>query len=355
MNTTIASPSVHFEVPAERWATTPPESRGIARDQVRMLVARPDGVDHVRFADLGWFLSEGDVLVVNTSATVPAAIDATLDGAPVVVHVAGPHPHGDSVIELRHPDGRGPVTDARGRRSAVGLVGGSIRLLEPAASGPGGLGVRLWRARFHTYPRLDEYLRIHGRPITYGANTDRLPIESYQTVFALHNGSAEMPSAARPFSTDLVVSLVAAGVMIAPVTLHAGVSSQTAGEPPQPERFAVPAATADLVNLARDRGGRIVAVGTTSTRAVESATDEDGVVHAAQGWTDLVVTPERGVRVVGGLISGWHEADASHLLLLEAVAGVDLVQQAYDGAVGNGYLWHGFGDSALFLPQVQGS
>jgi S-adenosylmethionine:tRNA ribosyltransferase-isomerase len=159
-----------------------------------------------------------------------------------------------------------------------------------------------------------------------------------------------MPSAARPFSTELVTALVADGVAIAPVTLHAGVSSAEPGEPPVPEQFDVPAATARMVNLTRAAGGRVIAVGTTVTRALESAANADGGVHPAVGWTNLVLGAGRPCRVVDGLITGWHDAGASHLLLLEAVAGPDLVAMAYREAVDHGYLWHEFGDSALLLP-----
>ena len=161
-----------------------------------------------------------------------------------------------------------------------------------------------------------------------------------------------MPSAARPFSTELVAELVARGVIIAPITLHTGVSSQEAHEGPQAEWFSVGAPTADLVNSARRRGSRVIAVGTTATRAIESAADPEGRVAAREGWTELVISPERPVRVVDGLITGWHNPDASHLLLVESVAGVELTQRAYDAAVAERYLWHEFGDSALLLPAV---
>jgi S-adenosylmethionine:tRNA ribosyltransferase-isomerase len=159
-----------------------------------------------------------------------------------------------------------------------------------------------------------------------------------------------MPSAARPFTAELVTALVAAGVAIAPITLHAGVSSAEAGEPPTPELFEVPPATARLVNSTHAAGGRVIAVGTTVTRALESAANGDGMVRQAVGWTELVLGPSHPCRVVDGLITGWHDAGASHLLLLEAVAGPDLVAMAYREAVEHGYLWHEFGDSALLLP-----
>ncbi len=160
-----------------------------------------------------------------------------------------------------------------------------------------------------------------------------------------------MPSAARPFTARLVAELVSRGVQFAPVRLHTGVASAEAHEPPYPERFVVPAASARLVNAVRAGDGRVVAVGTTAVRAVESAAGPDGVVRAAEGWTDLVVTPERGVRVVDGLLTGLHEPQASHLLMLEAVAGRAAVDRGYEEALRGRYLWHEFGDVHLLLPE----
>lgn len=344
-------PPAQFDVPPDRVATIPPEHRGIPRDQVRLLTARPERFDHVAFANLGRFLSPGDAVMVNISATRPAAIDGLHADGRVVLHLAARHDDGSWTVELRRPDGTGPVLDA-GPGDVVAVEGGGrLTLDSPVAAGPPVRGVRLWRAWLSLPARPDVHLRLHGRPITYGAPADRtaLLLSDYQTVFATTPGSAEMVSAGRPFSHRLVTSLVSSGVTVLPVTLHAGVSSQVAGEPPQPEWFEVPTATAAAVNRIRRHGGRVVAVGTTVTRALESATGTGGV-RATRGWTDLVVSPDRGVRTVDGLVTGWHEADASHLLVLEAVAGRDLVRRAYAEALAGRYLWHEFGDSCLFLP-----
>ena len=172
----------------------------------------------------------------------------------------------------------------------------------------------------------------------------------YQTVFGRVPGSAEMPSAARPFTTRIVTDLVARGILVAPVTLHTGVSSPEAGEPPIPEWYDVPAGTADLVNLVRRRGGRVVAVGTTVTRALETVAGPDATLVARNGVTDLVLGPSRPARVVTGLVTGWHAPGATHLSLLQAVAGEEFVDRAYTEAIANGYLWHEFGDSCALLP-----
>ena len=334
-------------------ATEPPEARGLARDAVKLMVARPGSISHARFADLGDYLRPGDLLVVNNSATLAAAVAGGRGGQDVAVHFSTARTDKVWVVEVRPAvDATGPLTDIRpGER--VELAGGGAIVIGASYPRPGVQGGRLWTARVILEGSVLSYLARYGRPIRYSYVPRQWPLSYYQTVFARRPGSAEMPSAARPFSADLVTALVADGVGIAPITLHAGVSSAEAGEPPTPELFDVPPATAWLVNSTRAAGGRVIAVGTTVTRALESAADMGGVVRQASGWTDLVLGAGRTCRVVDALITGWHEAGASHLLLLEAVVGTELVAAAYreaskDGA--HGYLWHEFGDSALLLP-----
>ena len=240
----------------------------------------------------------------------------------------------------------GPVPDSR-TGDALTLPGNvPMVLLGPHPDGQ----LRLWQASIDVTGGPMAYLARHGRPIRYAYVPTPIPLAEYQTVFAREPGSAEMPSAGRPFTTELVTELVTRGIAIAPITLHTGVSSQDAGEPPQPERYLVPATTARAVNLTRAGGGRVVGVGTTVTRALESAADRTGIVHGRSGWTELVLGPQRPALVVNGLITGWHAPGASHLNLLEAVAGAELVERAYREAVRARYLWHEFGDSCLLLP-----
>lgn len=341
-------------VPEELAARVPAEQRGQGRgrDAVRLLVSRGTEVAHHAFTDLPELLRAGDLLIVNTSQTLPAAVDGTVGHARVVVHFSTRGDDGRWAVEMRDPDGRG-TTRARagGPADAVVRLPGDVRLVldEPLAPGSG----RLWWARVST--DVPSLLRRHGRAIRYSYTERDQPLAAHQTVFALPSadgsGSAEMPSAARPFTADLVARLVSRGVQFAPVTLHTGVASPEAHEPPYPELFEVPEASARLVNAARAGGGRVIAVGTTAVRAVESATGPDGVVRAAAGRTELVVTPERGVRVVDGLLTGLHEPQASHLLMLEAIAGGAAVDRGYTEAVRRLYLWHEFGDTHLLLPE----
>lgn len=348
MTTLGEAPSVHFE--ASAFAPRPPEWRGLARDEVRLLVGTSDGTTHARFQDLPRFLRAGDVLVVNNSATVAGEIDATLAGDPLVLHVSGEVGGGDRVVELRSaPDAARAVLDAApGDVVRVGSVRLTLRSPWPTAEGssPTGAGNRLWRA--HVDGDLGGALERRGRPIAYGYLDRRYPLDAYQTVFGTRPGSAEMASAGRPFTEALVTSLVSRGIAFAPVTLHTGFSSQEAGEAPGPEWFEVTEASARQITAARAGGGRVVAVGTTATRALESAA-RHGAVGPASGWTHRVITPAAPPEVVDGLISGWHDPHASHLLLVEAVAGRALTQAAYDEAVAQNYLWHEFGDSALLL------
>lgn len=326
-------------------------------DDVRLLVSwrsSPRLVD-TTFGAIPEFLNAGDLLVVNTSATLPAAVPL---GEGMVLHLSTPLPGGVWVVELRRQVGNGtlPFLDARAGAQLPLPGGGSVEILAPypadgdhrQGAARGG-GVRLWLAVLRTPIAVERYLTEVGHPIRYGDGPAR-PIDEYQTVFALEPGSAEMPSAGRPFTAEIVGRLAGAGVAIAPIVLHTGVSSQEAGEPPYAERYRVPEATAAAVNETHRAGGRVIAVGTTVTRAIETTADTAGTAHPGAGWTDLVVTPERGVRVVDGLLTGWHEPEATHLQLLEAVAGPDLIARSYAAAEANRYLWHEFGDVHLVLP-----
>lgn len=341
-------PQVRFE--PSSFASSPPEWRGLARDEVRLLVGTREGIVHTHFRRIADHLRPGDVLVVNRSATIAGEVDAAHEGRPIVLHVGAELEQGLRVVELRTaPDAGRAVLDAS-PGDVVEAGRAQLRLVEPWPTGrpssPTGVGNRLWQASVEG--DLTAALRRHGRPIAYGYLDRRFPLAAYQTVFASVPGSAEMASAGRPFTHELVTDLVAGGVLFAPVTLHTGFSSQEAGEAPGPEWFEVPASSARLVNEARAAGARVIAVGTTATRAIESAV-RGGRVTAASGWTERVVTPADPPRAVDGLVTGWHDPHASHLLLVESVAGGALVQSSYDEAVARGYLWHEFGDSALLI------
>ncbi|TYB49149.1 S-adenosylmethionine:tRNA ribosyltransferase-isomerase [Actinomadura chibensis] len=339
--------TVEFTLPPALEAHEPPEARGRSRDGVRLLVSRraTGEVSHHGFRDLPALLDPGDLLVVNTSATLPAAVRLDRIG----VHFSTPVPPAEDddrlwLVELRRLTGKASKPYSGGCPGEwIPLPGGATLTLV------GRRTRRLWEARLST--DVVPYLRRYGVPIRYGYVRRDWPTAAYQTAFAYDrsSGGAEMPSAARPFTPELVTRLVSGGVHIAPITLHTGVASPEAGEPPYAERYEVPEPTAALVGHVRKRGGRVIAVGTTAVRALETSVDGSGNVRAAKGWTEHVVTAEGGVRAVDGLLTGLHEPRSSHLLMLTAIAGQDLLAATYAAALSEGYLWHEFGDANLIV------
>ena len=329
---------VDFELPRDLEAHEPPELRGDGRDDVRLMVTRGDEIVHAHFRQLPRFLKRGDLVVLNTTATLPAALSAIReDGDIIALHVSTPLAGGVVVVEPRQTHVReGEKLTLPGEAEAV--------LLAPYRDSK-----RLWVARLTIAQSLHDYLLRYGRPITYSYVDRRFPLDAYQTVYARDPGSAEMPSAGRAFTRGMLVCLRRKGVRLAKLVLHAGVASLETHERPYDEYFEVPARTADEVRRAKERGGRVVAVGTTVVRALESAVDSTGRVNATRGWTDLVITPERGVRVVDGLLTGLHEPRATHLAMLEAIAGRPHIERAYAAALERKYLWHEFGDLHLIL------
>jgi S-adenosylmethionine:tRNA ribosyltransferase-isomerase len=312
-----------------------------------MVFSAPSGpLHHTRFRRIGEHLRGGDALVVNVSATMAYALDArTGNGTPLRVHLSVPEADGLWSVEVRTPRGVGSAPGPALEPQTVELEGGgSIHLLAKDFRTR-----RLWRASLDLPLALNEYLKQHGKPIRYGEGGEPRPLADYQTVYATEPGSAEMPSAGRPFTHQLLIELAAAGVALVPVVLHSGVSSFETGELPGPERFRVSAAAAAVVNALRANGGRVVAVGTTVLRALESAANEDGSMRAADGYTDLVIGDERRVRATDGLLTGWHEPGASHLSIIKDIAGPDGARRMYTAALEAGYLWHEFGDSGLIF------
>ena len=386
------APLAPFELPAVRHATEPPEARGLRRDEVRLLVShlgqhgdshgerhldphrgpsddapgdrldRPDQLEHLRFDALPGLLRAGDLLVVNASGTLNASLEARLsDRTPVELHLSTELPGGLRTVEVRAlgPSGTQPLRAPLAGETLQLPACGHATLLAPYPyTGDLAAPSRLWAAVLELPMPLGAYLQRFGTPIRYGYVPRAWPADAYQTVFATQMGSAEMPSAGRPFTRELVSHLFAAGVAIAPIVLHTGVSSLEDHEPPYEERFCVPRQTADRVNRAHAEGRRVIAVGTTVVRALETVTDDTRVTHPGEGWTSFVVSPEYSLRAVDGLLTGLHEPRATHLAIIQAVARRHLppaeataaIDRAYREAIAGDYLWHEFGDTHLILP-----
>ena len=330
-----------FTLPTELEAREPAEVRGKGRDDVRLLVTRgPRGdTTQARFDDLPGFLGQGDLVVLNSSATIPSSLPArTSGGEPFRLHISTRLGDGVCIVEARDHSPRPGEIAALDAEATVTFV---ARYRDSR---------RLWRARLAGTGDIIEYLHRWGKPISYKHVLQEWPIETYQTVYAFQAGSAEMPSAGRPFTRALLNRLDERGIRTSCIVLHTGVSSPERDEPPYEEQFRVPADTVDRIVRTRAQGGRVIAVGTTVVRALESATDEKGDVAPTMGWTDLLITPKRGLRVVDGMITGFHEPRSTHLALLETLAGRQHIENAYAAALEGRYLWHEFGDSHLLLP-----
>jgi S-adenosylmethionine:tRNA ribosyltransferase-isomerase len=334
MSSTLTSP-FDFALDAALEADQPAEARGTSRSDVRLLVSDKaiGAIGHRHFEDLPALVRPGDLLVVNNSATLAAALP-TRQG--LRVHFSTTRPDGSWLVELRDRD-KPFLGEVPGR--VVDLPGRVPLRLERR------FGKRLWVTR-PPIESVPEYLARYGRPIRYSYVDRDWPVSAYQTAFATVPGSAEMPSAARPFTPEIVTRLVSSGVGIAPVTLHTGVASLESDEDPYPEWREVTEYTARMVNATKASGGRVIAVGTTVVRALES-TVVGGKVVAASGHTERIISPENPVQVVDGLLTGFHEPRSTHLSMLEAICDTDLLRDSYTAAIEAGYLWHEFGDVHL--------
>lgn len=349
-------PLLNFTLSSELEAAEPPEARGLARDEVRLMVSQitTNQVTHTTFRQIGDFLQAGDVLVINTSGTLNAALPALRsDGTRLELHLSTHLSDHLWVVEMRAYQDQDeqvtmPFSEIDPGETFTLPAGASITLHTPYA--PNQALRRLWLASLALPGPLYPYLAENGFPIRYSYVKQGWPLSYYQTVYATEMGSAEMPSAGRAFTAELLTSLSARGIQIAPLLLHTGVASPERQEPVYEEYYRVPEPTARLINAAHSAHQRVVAVGTTVVRALETVTDTAGVTSAGEGWTSVIITPARGIRSVNGLLTGLHEPLSTHLAMLEALAGRSHLEITYRAALEEGYLWHEFGDLHLLLP-----
>lgn len=347
-----------FERPDDLVARFPLEIEGKGgkqRDSVRLLVSTSQGHHHTQFANLSNFLEAGDLLVVNDSGTLPASLPARGRLGEFVLNLSTDYGDGLWVLEPRQSYSKpGPLP--LHPNEVVKVDNTTVTLLAPYPNLP-----RLWFAKFHLENTQDKTVqdlatRV-GKAIRYGYIQDEFDLANYQTLFSEKVGSAEMPSAARPFTQNVLTDLQTKGVDVAAITLHTGVSSLEIESDViedavlYPEPFEVSEAVAAQVNQTRQAGGRVIAVGTTVVRSLESAYQESEYsVVATKGFTRHYIHPQKTVKSIDGLITGLHDPKASHLAMLYTIAGKQLIQEAYQEAIAHRYLWHEFGDSHLILP-----
>ncbi len=344
-----AAPPIRFSLPAQLEASEPPEYRGLRRDQVRLLVLpRFSGpVTHTRFDEIGDFLRAGDLLVVNNSRTIPGLLRARNEwGEPVEVRLA--HQRESDRWDALLLNGRTHIGQVGMRLDFGDGLTGYVESVNPELP-------FLWRLHFSTccLELLDHIYRL-GEPIRYNYVRDALPIDLYQTVYATTPGSIEMPSAGRALTWELLLNLRRRGVGMAALCLHTGLSSTRddaidATHPNYDEEYRVSAETAQVVNETHARGGRVVAVGTTVVRALETVAQQDGTISPAHALTRLHIDARHKLRAVDALITGLHEQQASHLDLLSAFVEPRRLEWAYNEAIEQGYLWHEFGDLNLII------
>lgn len=337
--------------PGWEWASRPAadaplEYRGGSRDGVRLLVTRGDVSEHRAFVDLGAALRPGDLLVVNQSATIPASVPARASFGEFRVSLCTRYGDRTWLVEPRWSMLRpGPVPLRPGDEFVLADLPASVIAPYPGLA-------RLWFVRIEG----DILSRAYtvGSPIRYHYTRASFPLDAYQTAFSRLPGSVEMPSAGRPFTPPVLRALDEEGVAITGIVLHAGVSSLDNSDGPigrlsvLPEPFSVPGESARTINRVRKNGGRVVAVGTTVVRALETAREGD-VIRPTAGFTRTWVAPERGPPIVDGLLTGFHEPGTTHLSMLESFLGAAGLRRAYGDAIAEGYLWHEFGDSHLIF------
>lgn len=353
MNTlTQTQPFIEFDLPENLACPEPTEERNITRDEVRLLVtAGPGEIHHTTFNKLYRNLEAGDVLVVNTSATVASALTIPLPGGRKgKLHFSNKLNDNEWLIEIRE------VTGDKTKRWKEGLPGMRFNLSEGSRIDlkrrfyKDKQLLNLWVAELQTSLPEKNYLSKYAQPINYENLNKNYPLEYYQTYFSFHPGSAEMPSASRGFTQSLVEKILEKGVVFAPVLLHTGISSLEVNETPYPEYMEIDPVTSAIINAAKSTGRKIIAAGTTAVRAIESAADNEGIVRPYRGNTELFIDADYKMKVVDGLLTGFHEPRASHLYMLQSIAGFEHVEKAYQVAIESGYYWHQFGDLHLLLP-----
>lgn len=325
-----------FSLPAELNASSPPEERGFRRDHVKLMVIDKDtgAIAHDLFYRLGDYLRKGDLLLLNNSRTIPAVL-RSLCGKEMRLARSAMNGHWDVLII---GDGIKRGTELHFPNQLMAKVLGKVA------------GTALWTVCFNqeNEPFFDTLYR-YGEPIRYEYIHSPWELESYQTVYASVPGSAEMPSAGRAFSWELLFDLQKKGVTLGFLQLHTGLSDYLNDDPVKPgenpEYYHIPKKTLQMIDETKKAGGRIIAVGTTVVRAIETAI----LTGESEGITTLYINEHTKLQAVDGLLTGFHEAEASHLDLLFSIIDSPKLISAYENAIKKKYLWHEFGDMNLII------
>jgi S-adenosylmethionine:tRNA ribosyltransferase-isomerase len=343
---------IQFDLPKHLSCPEPTEERNMHRDEVRLLVTGSNGnIQHSTFKFLDNFLSKGDVLVVNTSATIPAALPLLLPGGSKgKLHLGTKLKEKEWLVEIREITGNRTIRWKEGEAGMQFELPSSASVTLKQNFYNNDQWLDLWIADFDIHESMQKYLSANALPIQYEKLNRQYPLSYYQTFFSFHPGSSEMPSAGRGFTAPLIERLLQKGIVFAPVVLHTGVSSLEENETPYPEYMEIDPLTTSIINTAKKQGRRIIAVGTTAIRAIETALNEEDLVISYHGNTNLFIDENYKMKIADGLLTGFHEPRASHLNMLQSIAGYEHIDMAYREAIKAGYYWHQFGDLHLILP-----
>lgn len=350
--------TLSFTLPEALAAKAPPERRGLARDGVKLMVLDREGmVQHSYFNQIDRFLRPGDLLVFNASRTLPASLKGCDHTTQACLEVRLAHHQSDgswlALLLCQHDLQQKEKRFACPMHAGMQLDFGAGLTADVEARDE--RIPRLWRLRF-SLDEADLIDKLHqvGQPVRYSYVSAPWDLDYYQTVYASVPGSAEMPSAGRAFTWELLFKLKQQGIDTAHIVLHTGLSSYMDDaldeqHPASEEAYFISDRAADKINQTRQRGGRIIAVGTTVVRALESVADSQARVRAGHGYTRLIITAQHSLKAVDGLLTGLHEPEASHLDLLTAFMPPEKLQPAYEEAIRREYLWHEFGDLNLIV------
>jgi S-adenosylmethionine:tRNA ribosyltransferase-isomerase len=334
-----------FDLPPERIALRPASPR----DNARLLLVRGDALKDRIVTDLPGLLAPGDVLVFNDTRVIPAQLEGMRGEAKV----------GATLHKREGPrEWRAFVRNAKRVRNGDRIDFGSGVAAVAVERGDDGSILLAFEGEDPVELLLERAGRMPLPPYIAGKRAaDERDIDDYQTMFAKEEGAVAAPTAALHFTPGLMDSLAAAGIAHETLTLHVGAGTflpvkveDTDAHRMHSEWGRIDAATADRLNAVRAAGGRVIAVGTTSLRLLESAAGEDGIIRPFDGDTAIFITPGYRFRAIDGLVTNFHLPKSTLFMLVSALMGRERMQVAYAHAIASGYRFYSYGDASLLLP-----
>ena len=335
----------NFNLPEELIAQEPLKDRASSR--LLVVDGRTKKWEHRHFHDVKDYIKAGDCLVINNTRVLPARLYGERVGTGAMIEV---------LLLVRHDINTWEVLVKPGRKAKSGdkiSFGGGKLVAEVMEIIEGGNRMIRFAYEGVFEAILDELGEMPLPPYITHKLEDK---ERYQTVYAEHDGSAAAPTAGLHFTPELLQELADMGVRIAHVTLHVGLGTfrpvkvdDVLNHEMHAEYYVVEKEQADIINETKAKGGRVFSVGTTSTRTLESVADENGMVHAKSGWTQIFIYPGYQFKVVDCLITNFHLPESTLIMLVSALVGKDLTMAAYEEAVKERYRFFSFGDACLFL------